>query len=409
MQKVLFIGVNWPELTTAAGTRIMQLLQVFLQKDYQVTFASTASESQFTLNLKSLNISKAKIELNSATFDLFISDLQPDVVLFDRFIIEEQFGWRVAEQVPNAVRILDTEDLHSLRTIRHELFKKDRPFSTSLWLQSDMAKRELASIFRCDISLIISSFEMQLLQDEARIDPALLRYVPFMVVAPTDKEIAQYPSFENRKDFICIGNGKHAPNIDAVLWLKTSIWPLIRQCLPESKVHIYGSYLSQQVLEMHKPTEGFYVQGFTEHLEDTFTHARLNLAPLRFGAGIKGKLLDSMRFGTPSVTTPIGAEGMANKLPWNGEISRDETDFATKAVALYTDERKWQEAQLNGFAILTRNYDAASLSNQFMETLVVLQNNLQLHRERNVVGSLLQHQSMQGTKYMSKWIELKNS
>ncbi|WP_158979090.1 glycosyltransferase [Cellulophaga sp. L1A9] len=409
MQKVLFIGVNWPELTTAAGTRIMQLLQVFLQNNVQVTFASTAAESQFTIDLQELNIVKAKIELNNPSFDVFISELQPDVVVFDRFIIEEQFGWRVAEHVPDAIRILDTEDVHSLRIIRQELFKKNSPFSASLWLQSDVAKRELASIYRCDLSLIISSFEMQILQEEAKIDPALLLHLPFMVHAVSEEQIAQYPNFLNRKDFICIGNGKHAPNVDAVLWLKTKIWPQIKKELPGANLHIYGSYLSQQVLQMHKPIEGFYIQGFTKNLKDTFTSAKLNLAPLRFGAGIKGKLLDSMRFGTPSITTAIGAEGMADNLPWNGAIATDEVDFVRKAVALYTKEEQWIEAQANGYKILKSNYDAVRLENQFVMILEKLQKNIILHRQNNIVGGLLQHQSMQSTKYMAKWIEAKNS
>jgi glycosyltransferase involved in cell wall biosynthesis len=409
MQKVLFIGVNWPEPTTAAGTRIMQLIKVFLEYGYQITFGSTASESEFSIDLQALNVAKAQIELNSSTFDVFITELQPDVVVFDRFISEEQFGWRAAEQVPNALRVLDTEDLHSLRTIRQELFKKNIPFSISIWLQSDVAKREIASIYRCDLSLIISSFEMKFLQDEAKITAALLLHLPFMVKAIPDEEIAQLPCFRNRKDFICIGNGKHAPNVDAVLWLKTTIWPLIKESLPESKVSIYGSYLSQQVLQMHKPSEGFYVQGFTDNLEETFTHARLNLAPLRFGAGIKGKLLDSMRFGTPSITTPIGVEGMADNLPWNGAVAENEADFAAKAVALYTDESKWKQAQQNGFEVLKANYDAVSLANQLMETLGKLQKNLQSHRLKNIVGSLLLHQTMKSTKYMAKWIEAKNS
>ncbi|WP_405246358.1 glycosyltransferase [Cellulophaga sp. Asnod2-G02] len=409
MQKVLFIGVNWPELTTAAGTRMMQLLQLFLKRNDQVTFASTASESDFSIDLNALQISKAPIELNSASFDVFVSDLRPDIVIFDRFIIEEQFGWRVVAHAPNALRVLDTEDIHSLRNIRQELFKKQIPFSSKLWLQTDMAKREIASIYRCDISLIISTFEMELLQKRAKVDSALLLHVPFMVKALSAEQASSYPDFSARKDFICIGNGKHAPNVDAVLWLKTKIWPQIKKQLPEANLHIYGSYLAQQVVQMHKPQEGFYVNGFTDNLEDTFVHARLNLAPLRFGAGIKGKLLDSMRFGTPSITTPIGVEGMANGLPWNGAIAIDEVDFVTKAIALYTNEVKWIEAQKNGFKILQTNYDAVRLEHQFITALKKIQNNLIWHRQENIVGNLLLHQTMQSTKYMAKWIEAKNA
>ena len=89
-------------------------------------------------------------------------NLNPDVVLFDRFMIEEQFGWRVTEQCPNAVKLLDTEDLHCLRKGRHQAFKDKQPF-TDDYLFNDFAKREIASILRCDVTLMISEFEMELL------------------------------------------------------------------------------------------------------------------------------------------------------------------------------------------------------------------------------------------------------
>ena len=409
MQKVLFIGVNWPEPnSTAAGKRIMQLIHVFLAQNYHVTFASTASESDLSFNLEELNVSKAFIKLNDGSFDVFIKDLQPKIVVFDRFVIEEQFGWRVAENVPNVLRILDSEDLHSLRTVRGELLKKETSFTTDLWLQSDIAKREIASIFRCDFSLIISSFEIALLKDSLSINDSQLLYLPFMVEKVLREEIATYPEFEQRADFMCIGNGKHAPNVDAVVWLKHTIWPLIRKQLPECNLHIYGSYLPQQVLQMNSPDEGFYVKGYAEDLKQTFSQARINLAPLRFGAGLKGKLIDAMHFGTPSMTTTIGAEGMHDNFPWNGAIADNAIEFANKAVMLYADKKEWLLAQQNGFAILNHVYDAEKLAQTLINKIKVLQLSLEKHRSSNFVGSLLMHQTMQSTKYMSKWIEEKN-
>lgn len=409
MQKILFIGVNWPEPTTAAGTRIMQLLQVFFKNNYLVTFASTASETEFSFNLKEYNISKVNIQLNNSSFDEFIDVLQPNIVIFDRFVIEEQFGWRVAEQVPNALRILDTEDLHSLRTVRGELHKKGMPFTKESWLQSDVAKREIASIYRCDLSLIISSFELELLKNSLPINESQLFYLPFMVNKVLPVEIAEYPEFEARKDFICIGNGKHAPNVDAVIHLKNTIWPLIRAQLPESNLHIYGSYLPQQILQMNKPSEGFFVKGFTEDLKLTFSKARINLAPLRFGAGLKGKLIDAMQFGTPSITTTVGAEGMQADLPWNGAITDNPVEFANKAVVLYSDKKEWLLAQQNGFSILNQFFNAEELAVKLILRIEELGTTLDNHRSSNFIGTLLMHQTMQSTKYMSRWIEAKNS
>ena len=132
------------------------------------------------------------------------------------------------------------------------------------------------------------------------------------------------------------------------------------------------------------------------------------LAPLRFGAGIKGKLTEAMLCGTPSVTTNIGAEGMHANLPWNGFVEDDFNLFAEKAIALYSDEKIWKESQQNGVDIINQLYDKNKVSRQIIGRLISFQNNIEAHRTQNFFGSLLQYQTLQSTKYMSKWIEEKN-
>ena len=141
-------------------------------------FASAASDSEFAFDVQTLGINKVNIQLNNKSFDEFVTKLNPSIVLFDRFMIEEQFGWRVAENCPDALRILDTIDLHCLRQARQLAFKEKRTF-TQEDLFSDTAKREIASILRCDSSLIISDYEMDLLQEYFKIDKDLLCYIPF--------------------------------------------------------------------------------------------------------------------------------------------------------------------------------------------------------------------------------------
>ena len=102
----------------------MQLISLFQAQGYAITFASPAQDSAFMIDLKSLQVDKKTILLNSESFDAFVHELNPSIVLFDRFMIEEQFGWRVAENCPSALRILDTEDLHCLRLARQKAFKE---------------------------------------------------------------------------------------------------------------------------------------------------------------------------------------------------------------------------------------------------------------------------------------------
>ena len=152
-QQVLIIGYVWVEPnSSAAGSRMLQLIEQFSEQDYKITFASPAQKGEKASNLNSLGIDEVSIELNNSTFDDFIKELQPTIVLFDRFMMEEQFGWRVVENCPKAIRILDTEDLHFLRKTRQNQYKKGEEFTIEALLKSDDAKREIAAILRCDLS-----------------------------------------------------------------------------------------------------------------------------------------------------------------------------------------------------------------------------------------------------------------
>lgn len=408
-KNLLIIGTTWPEpKATAAGGRMQRLIGFFLGVGYQITFASTANESPLSMDLESIGIRKQQILLNHSSFDEFLKELHPDLVLFDRFPMEEQFGWRVAEFAPKALRILDTEDLHSLRKTREIAFRENTPWTPSYWQQADITKREISSIYRCDLSLIISSFEMKLLQDTLKIDTSLLLHLPFMVDPISDETRAEWPSFERRTDFLFIGTGMHAPNLDAIKWLKTEIWPLIRAALPLVNCHIYGSYFPERIKQMHRPQDGFYVDGAVEDVTPILQHKRINLAPLRFGAGLKGKLISGMLNGTPNITSPIGAEGMHGVLPWNGRIATTAVAFANAAIALYTNHTEWKEAQKNGVTLINSLYNSAAHQKNLLLKLESMANDLPVHRNRNFIGSLLQHQTLASTKYMSKWIAEKN-
>ncbi|WP_417799389.1 glycosyltransferase [Tenacibaculum sp.] len=407
MQQLLIIGYVWIEKTTGAGNRMLQLVNVFKNQNYTITFATPAQKTENSLNLIELGVQEQSIELNSSSFDDFIKELQPDVVLFDRFMMEEQFGWRVAEHCPKALRVLDTEDLHFLRKTRHQQLKKGEQFSTEVLLKSEEAKREIAAILRCDMSLIISAYEIQLLKDVFKIDEILLYHLPFLLDTITAKTIQSWKSFEEREHFVFVGNFFHAPNVDAVLQLKI-IWKQIRKQLPKVEVHIYGAYITQQIQQLHKPKEGFIIKGFAEDALEVVKNARVVLAPIRFGAGIKGKLTEAMECGTPSVTTSIGAEGMHGNLPWNGFIEDDFEKLANKAIELYTYDILWKKAQQKGVVIINSLYDKEVLEVSFMKRVRKTQENLETHRTQNFLGSLLQHQTLQATKFMSKWIEEKN-
>ena len=286
--KVLIIGTVWPEPnSTAAGNRMLQIIEQFQLQNWEVIFVSAAAESEFMFDLKTINITTKIIELNEASFDEFVVKLNPTIVVFDRFMIEEQFGWRVAENCPNCLRILDTEDLHFVRNIRHENYKNEKNTTEKDYLKSDLAKREIASIYRCDISLIISETEMDLLTNIFKVDSQILHYLPFLLNEISEIDFESLPTFESRNHFITIGNFRHEPNWNAVLYLKETIWPLIRKQLPKAEMHVYGSYVTAKATQLHNAAKGFLIKGRTENAKEEIKKAKVLLAPLRFGAGIK--------------------------------------------------------------------------------------------------------------------------
>jgi hypothetical protein len=132
------------------------------------------------------------------------------------------------------------------------------------------------------------------------------------------------------------------------------------------------------------------------------------LAPLRFGAGIKGKISDGWCAGTPVVSTTIGSEGMSGHLPWGGEISNDPRDFARKAILLHQDEAIWNDRSHCAKILVQKLYSIEENSARLLEYLENLHSNLNQIRNENFIGTMLNHHLHKSTKYFSLWIETKN-
>ncbi len=409
MNHILIIGFVWPEPnSTAAGTRMLQLIKLFLSQNWKVTFASPATNSEYMIDFDDLGISKIKIEINDPSFDHFIKQLQPNIILFDRFMIEEQFGWRVSKYCPKALKILNTEDLHSLRKTRQASFKNNKKFKIKDLLESDFTKREIASIYRCDLTLIISDFEMTLLKDTFKIPEDLLCYIPFLFDTITPEIRNEWLDHEERNHFMTIGNFRHEPNWNSVLYLKQTIWPLIRQELPETELHIYGAYPTPKAIQLHNEKEGFLIKGHAKNTKEVISQARICLAPLRFGAGIKGKLVDAMLYGTPSVTTSIGIEGMLDEdTDWNGFVADDPSKFAKAAIKLYKDKNLWRQSQQNGIEIINTRFQKEKFAPLLIDMINIRLLNLEKYRTQNFIGNMLQYHTLRSTEFMSRWIEEK--
>ncbi|MBB1148600.1 glycosyltransferase [Myroides sp. NP-2] len=407
-KKIVVIGQVWPESrSSAAGKRMLQLLAVFQSWEMEIYFGSTAQQTPYSDDLSPFGVKEVAIYLNDERTDQILANIQPDWVMYDRFMIEEQFGWRITAQCPDARTILDTEDLHFLRYARQELVKKGGGTIADYWY-SDRTKRELASIMRCDLTLLISPVEYNLLVEHFHLPAEVLWVLPFLEPEISQEEQNSWLTFDQREGFVFIGNFIHEPNWHTVLRLKTEIWPLIRKQLPQVKLHIYGAYPSAKVMQLHKPTENFWVHGRAADALAVIGQARVLLAPIAFGAGIKGKFIDGMRVGTPNVTTPVGIEAMAEVEEWPGFVAEEVDQLVEKAIELYQTEAVWQEKQLKGIELIRKKYNKTACIQAFKSKLIGIDTTIDAYRKSHFLHEVFKYHSAQSTKYMALWIEEKN-
>lgn len=401
VKKVLFIGHGLPQPQhTGAGVYMIQLLDLFAQAGCELSFCSAAAPPESGILIEK-NIPYTQIALNADSFNDFLKELQPDIVVFDRFMTEEQYSWRVQEHCPHALRILDTEDLHFLRDYRKSIGKLEAPK-----VLTDMAKRELAAIFRSDLSLIISEAEVKLLTQQYQVPSELLFHLPFLISEVP--QTSSLPSLDTRSGFCFVGTAKHKPNVQAIKDL-VALWPSLREQHPQESLHIYGSYFTEAILQLHKPKLGIHVHGFVADLDAALRSHKLLLAPLQFGAGQKRKVFDAWLAGCPVVTTAVGAEGIGVAIDFGGEIASDVAADFIGSVAKLLDPTAWQAAQQKGLELLHTQFNLETGANGFKALIDDRLQHLESYRQNNTIGQMLWHQSLQSSKYLSKWIMAKNS
>lgn len=182
-----------------------------------------------------------------------------------------------------------------------------------------------------------------------------------------------------------------------------------RACHPAPELHLYGGYADHAINQLHNPKERFLVKGRADCALTTLSKYRLNLAPLRFGAGQKGKILEGWLTGTPTLTTPIGAESMAQPGELHYQPTDDPTRFAQLTAKAYLNEHYWQKLQQAGYKLLQSHYQQAAYADSFHARVQSISRNLSEHRHRNFFGRLLWQNQFRASEYMSRWIEQKNA
>jgi glycosyltransferase involved in cell wall biosynthesis len=411
---ILFCCAVWPEPeSSAAGVRVQFMIESIrrLRPEWRLVVHSGALPNAAMERLRSESgIECMSIPANDARFDAWVGGLKPDIVLFERFYTEEQFGWRVREHAPAALSVLDTSDLHFLRQLREagvRVANVDDIIRRPLVEDSRrVLHRELASILRCDRTWVVSRFELALLSalpDFPAQRVALLRWG----VEPLEDA----PDFPERRHFVTIGNFRHPPNRDSVLRLRRDIWPEIRRHRPDLELHVHGSYPAGRDMELHDPRSGFHMKGpWAGDVRTLLSRYRVLLSPLRFGAGIKGKILDAWASGTPVITSDIGAEGMVEG-DFPGVVLESGTaavNWAGHAVEIHDSEERFRLLAHHARLALASEFDSEVNACGLMDELESLLGERSCSGERrHWLSELLHSEDRHASRALSKYIELK--
>lgn len=426
---VLVLSNLYPQPSaSAAGVRTSYLLRRLCQDDdwTAIHYGTGAPTPYSGANTEVDNLAAEGVEFHSVppnqslTMKKLLDEIEDlSLVIFDRFYSEEAYSFHVYNHCPEVVRVVDMQDFHSLRNGRKQIvdstknddFSWDSIEEVLHFVPSNddsMLLRELASMHRSDLTLVCSPHEHDLLIDTYNIPVSKLCLAPFWVIKQ-QRETTPLTGWQERRDFVFIGNYRHAPNVDAVQQLR-HVWPRIREQLPEVKLHVYGAFCSPSIQKFQNPDYGFLVHGFVDNLKDGLSDKRVMLAPLRYGAGIKGKIIDAWMFGLPVVMTRIASEGIfkSNQESVGGIVANTIDDFVNGAIRLYTNQRHWEGVMENIDDVLERRFSEGQFT-QVSRALKHAVTNRHELRRNDYFGPLLWHQTTRSTEYFSRWIECKES
>ena len=280
-----------------------------------------------------------------------------DLVFVSRPVALKRNLALVRRYCPNAKLLFHTVDLHFLRLSREaELTQSEDARHKA----RQMKELELQLIRHADITTVVSAHELSILRKE--LPDHKIRLLPYARLTQSSKK-----GFLERRDIVFVGSYQHTPNVDAVKFFTQEILPLVRQSLFGVKFYVVGSKPPLDVKEL--ACEDIIITDFIPDLTPLLNSVRLSVAPLRYGAGIKGKIGGAMAVGLPVVATPIAAEGMSLTHGVNILIAEDPKAFADQITTLYQDENLWDSLSKNSLTFAERVWGAEPAWNILANTL----------------------------------------
>lgn len=346
----------------SGSMRMMGLVSLLVDLGFVVTFlpGNLFPQQPYTMELQQMGV-----EVLYAPTDIaaHLADLGPllRLCVLSRPHVALPYIGLVRKLAPEAAIVYDTVDLHFLREMREADLHDDDALRGVARVTREL---ELALVRASDATLTVTETERDILH--TYVADANIFVVPNIHPVRADDGMP----FRCRRDLLFVGNFMHPPNIDAAMLLVNEIMPLLRADLPGARLVLAGSHASPEILAL--ADDDVEVLGWVADLGPLYERTRVFVAPLRFGAGMKGKLGDSMSHGLPVVTSTIGAEGMG-LTPGTHALVADTPDcFAAEVVRLYRDADLWSELACAGRTLIAEHYSPSAVEVLLRQALAEL-------------------------------------
>jgi GT2 family glycosyltransferase/SAM-dependent methyltransferase/glycosyltransferase involved in cell wall biosynthesis len=345
-RRVLVLDETAPTPDQDAGSvTAIKVMQVFQQLGYKVVFAPV---DNFLYQRKYIgDLQRMGVECLYAPFCLDLDahlkqhGANYDVVHIFRHDVMRRTIDSVRAHCPRAMVMFNNMDLHYLRLQRQAEVEGG---STAEALS--MKATELQTMARADLIFVPSTYERDLLRAEDIGPP--VEVMPFMV----DRE-APITAAAKAEDIVFLGGFRHPPNVDAVLWFHSEIWPAVLAARPRARFVVVGAHPTEEILALQ--SDRFIVTGRLDDLRPAFETARVFVAPIRYGAGVKGKVYTAMSYGAPVVTTSVGAEGIGLRPGLDALVADTPEGLAADIVRVFEDAALEQRLRLAGPAFIEQN------------------------------------------------------
>lgn len=351
--RVLFIDACTPTPDQDSGSiDIYNLMKLFVEMGWAVSFIpedNYAYMEKYTLSLQRMGV-QALYHPHIKSVDEHISTFgrSYDLIMAFRPMVTHKHIYNLRQKCPQAKIIYNTVDLHFLRLEREAQLKNDHAIEQEAKKYKAI---ELELMNLADLTTVVSSTEHEMLQ---KMGLQRVVHLPFSrAVRPSNVP------FESRSGLVFVGGFQHNPNVDAVIYFVTAIMPLIREILPGVALNIVGSNTPKEVQDL--ACDDIVVHGFVEDLESLMDTMRVNVAPLRYGAGTKGKVIHALANGLPTVATSIAVEGMGLKNMEHIGIADNASNLAKTVCKIYSDKVLWDRLSQNGICFADQFYGIGAL------------------------------------------------